>query len=68
LAGQYAPDLVENFIRERADLFGPLGQALLKEDLSKVGRPSAPPLMPIEEGNEEGSESPLEEAPEVDLS
>lgn len=31
MAGRYAPDLVEDFIRERSDLFGALGQAVIQE-------------------------------------
>lgn len=43
-AGQYAPTLVENFIRDRADFFGPVGAALLKDDQEQLRKSVMPPL------------------------
>lgn len=57
MAGRYAPDLVENFIRQRSDLFGSLGQAILSEDLgAQKGASVPPPILPDEIADPSASE------------
>jgi magnesium-transporting ATPase (P-type) len=57
MAGKYAPDLVENFIRQRSELFGSLGEAILNEDLgAQRSRTTPPPVLP-----EESADLPIPE-------